>query len=910
MSAQLIPPVNNFSPNVYHAENQNWDVAIGDLGFVYVANSSGLLEFDGSRWLLYKQSNQGLIRSVFVSDNKVYTGGYMSFGFWERDSFGSLVYSDVSNKLIDSKLVDDEQIWNIVGSDKFIIYQSLRRLFIYDRQTKEVATKSYSGLISKVLKSGSSYFFQVLGQGLFEFSNGQFNLASDDPVFKKSWMVNLIENNGEYTLITQDDGFYVFDEDFSLIRRIPFELGRIYSAKNLNTDILLGTVSKGAVLIDQEGKVLANYCEETGLLNNTVLALSEDSFGNLWLGLDYGISLLNFNSKYAVHKDLSNSIGSVYSMIFQNGKLYVGTNQGLYYRSMDYNDELHFIEGSSGQVWSLQLIDDEIIVGHDRGMFKCVGTTLRQISKERGTWKVIDLRKDFGVLVQSNYTGVHSLKKVGDNYLELGRLVGIDFSTKKMIYHKGYLWIDHPDKRFIVGIKPNRNFDGIQDLVRVPKMNKSINSNLISLGESVVYFDENGFFELDVERKILTPIQRLTDYMNNREFRTGHMVHKDGGFMFFTQSNMHFARINELNGEFDVTRYAYPNNFRGVVSGFESIVSLSRGRFVLGGVDEYYTFLNKDTKRRQSNIVLRGVKVTAKNEKSELQLEVNKQNQINYDFNSIEFDIAVTNFDQFQENQLYYTLENYNDQWFPVGKESRIYFENLPFGRYSLRIRLGQDEELTEFTYDFEIERPYYLSTSAMILYLLFFLLFILFINRLNNFYYLKKQSKLQEETRMEMEYQAMETSQKLEKLKNEKLKNEIDLKNKEISLTTMSVANKNIVLEKVRASISKFDDSPLKKKAIKIIDNNINSNEDWELIEKTINSIDSGFLKRLQIAHPSLTHNDLKFCSHLRMNLSSKEIAPILNISVKSVEIKRYRLRKKMNLAHEVNLTDYILSI
>ena len=75
--------------------------------------------------------------------------------------------------------------------------------------------------------------------------------------------------------------------------------------------------------------------------------------------------------------------------------------------------------------------------------------------------------------------------------------------------------------------------------------------------------------------------------MANSKFRTGHMVHKDGGFMFFTQANMHFARINELNGEFDVTRYAYPNNFRGVVSGFERIVSLSRGRFVFGGVDEY-----------------------------------------------------------------------------------------------------------------------------------------------------------------------------------------------------------------------------------------------------------------------------------------------------------------------------------
>ena len=51
--------------------------------------------------------------------------------------------------------------------------------------------------------------------------------------------------------------------------------------------------------------------------------------------------------------------------------------------------------------------------------------------------------------------------------------------------------------------------------------------------------------------------------------------------------------------------------------------------------------------------------------------------------------------------------------------------------------------------------------------------------------------------------------------------------------------------------------------------------------------------LSKLKEAHPSLTKNDLKLCAYLRLNLSSKEIAPLLNISVHSVEIKRYRLRK-----------------
>jgi DNA-binding CsgD family transcriptional regulator len=68
--------------------------------------------------------------------------------------------------------------------------------------------------------------------------------------------------------------------------------------------------------------------------------------------------------------------------------------------------------------------------------------------------------------------------------------------------------------------------------------------------------------------------------------------------------------------------------------------------------------------------------------------------------------------------------------------------------------------------------------------------------------------------------------------------------------------------------------------------------------------------LKKVKLAHPSLTPNDLRLCAYLRLNLSSKEIAPLLNISVRSIEIKRYRLRKKMELPHETGLVEYILSI
>jgi FixJ family two-component response regulator len=96
----------------------------------------------------------------------------------------------------------------------------------------------------------------------------------------------------------------------------------------------------------------------------------------------------------------------------------------------------------------------------------------------------------------------------------------------------------------------------------------------------------------------------------------------------------------------------------------------------------------------------------------------------------------------------------------------------------------------------------------------------------------------------------------------------------------------------------------------IKTIKKNLKGNEDWEFFEKAFNNADKDFLKKIKEAHPTLTHNDLRLCAFLRLNLLSKEIAPLLNISVRSVEIKRYRLRKKMNLSRDETILDHIVNL
>ena len=128
-----------------------------------------------------------------------------------------------------------------------------------------------------------------------------------------------------------------------------------------------------------------------------------------------------------------------------------------------------------------------------------------------------------------------------------------------------------------------------------------------------------------------------------------------------------------------------------------------------------------------------------------------------------------------------------------------------------------------------------------------------------------------------------------------------------------MNLIKKTELLNIIKADLKNSTDSSTNrsiKSVISTINKNVKEENTWNIFKEAFDSADNNFLKKVKERHPALTPNDLRLCAYLRLNLSSKEIAPLLNISVRSIEIKRYRLRKKMNLPHETGLVEYLLAI
>ncbi len=213
--AQELPPIQNFFPKDYNAENQNWAISQSDEKFIYVANNKGLLEFNGANWKLYNSPNETIMRSVQVVNDRVYTGCFMEFGYWKKNDQGKLTYKSLS-KQIGINLIEDEEFWNIVHLDKYVIFQSLKRIYIYNFDDGFVNAIDSKSIITKIFKVDQSIFFQRLGKGIFKIENGKDFLVIDQDIVKNNEVINIFKSGTDLLILTKDNGLYSWSDSLFL----------------------------------------------------------------------------------------------------------------------------------------------------------------------------------------------------------------------------------------------------------------------------------------------------------------------------------------------------------------------------------------------------------------------------------------------------------------------------------------------------------------------------------------------------------------------------------------------------------------------------------------------------------------------------------------------------------------------
>ena len=911
VKAQLLPPIQSFTPQDYQAANQNWMIDGSTSNEILFSNSEGLLIFDGTRWNTYSSPNGTIIRSVKNTGDLIYTGSHSDFGFWKKSINGNLYYTSLVKKL-NLNIEEDEEFWNILTLDNWIIFQSLHRFIFLDNITNEIKYLKIDGTIQFSIVLDNEIYFSS-ESGFFKLLNGQPELLINNSIISSN-VINVFNQNDGLLLLSSRDGFYTLSNDGYISKKKSYLDSNvnfsIFSSLQLNDDsFVLGTIGQGIVLLNSDLQFNSKIDKSKGLINNTVLSIFQDFESNIWLGLDNGISVINSKSPFKIFNDDNGTLGTVYASRVYKEHFYLGTNQGLFFKKHKSNEPFKFIENTTGQVWSLEEIDGYLFCGHDQGTFVINNGFANKIEGTFGSWtfrKKIDGSSD---IIEGSYEGLSVLSLDNNNWVLKNKLSGFDISSRFFeLSNNGKIIVSHGYKG-VYKLTVNSEFTEIIDYELDSDAVKGGNTSLAKFDNNIYYNFIDGVMKYN---SISNEFSRdtLLSNLSKKDLFYGIIRNDlDGKLWLFSENYIHYVYKDLVTGNKKVNSLVFSNELRRTV--FENISKIESSTYILGTNNGYISLDLDNYTISPPEIKINRIETFKLNEPPN-SINFNELTQLSYDLNNLNFYVSVPNYQKFQPITFEYTLEGYLTDWISTEETSLITFNNLIPGDYEFKIKakIGDLYSKNIETFSFTVERPWYQSNFMIANYFLIFAILFFFFNRSYEKYYREKEEKMIRINKNKMELVEFERKQALMAVENTKLQTDIESKNRELAVSTMSMIKKNQFLSKIKSDLKKTDSSDKIYSVVKMIDRNLNNKDDWKFFEEAFNNADKDFLKKVKSTHPSLTNNDLRLCAYLRLNLSSKDIAPLLNISLSSVEIKRYRLRKKMKLSHGEGLTEHLLSL
>ncbi len=887
-----------------------------DDSYMYIANNKGLLEYNGAQWKLYKTSNETIMRSVKVIGDKIYTGCYQNFGCWIRNDKGILEYTSLNDKF-KVEMMEDEQIWNIIHLDKWVLFQSLNSIYSFHTETKTFKTIRVDNILTKLYKIDGELFFQVLNEGLYSIQNGQKKLESDNSILKNNRIVGFFPNGDKKIIITRNNGWFTYDEGKLTPIQLPYQ--QQYNQKSIYTSIqlldggfILGTIAKGILHVSKEGELLHQIDQGKGLGDNTALSLFEDVDGNVWVGLDNGIDCINRKEPFKYFADQKGRLGTIYTSIIHNGYVYLGTNQGLFYRKENTKTEFKFIEGTKGQTWCLRIINDELFCGHDSGTFLIKDGKQQKIGNILGAWdiKTIPGKKD--VFIQGNYDGLYIFKNENNTWQFSHKVEDFNISSKHFEWVSPSKILMNHEYKGVYELDISSDYERVTAFKKNDSVQKSSNSSLIQFNNTIYQANKNGIFGYDIESATFQKDSILSTIFQNDEYTSGKLVVDNLGYLWaFTKNYINYVTREKLNGNFKVNKIAIPQSLRNEMKGYENIAHLTGKNYLLGTSDGYIT-IDLDAMHLIDYKVAINTITSNTLAGGRHKIPLTEEGDFKAKENFLAFMYSIPAYNKYEVAEYSYHLDGLYEGWSEWSTGAEVTFENLPHGNYIFKVkaRINNRETVNTASYTFEINRPWFLSNLAIAIYVILTVLLFTGLNSFYKRYYRKQRERLLERTTRDLALKELEAQKEIIQLKNSQLNSDIEAKNRELAIATMNMIKKNETLNSIKQELNKQKGEQSVTPVIRLIDKNINNAEDWKFFEEAFNHADKDFFKKVKELHPQLTANDLRLCAYLRLNLSSKEIAPLLNISVRSVEIKRYRLRKKISLAREINLNDYFLNL
>ncbi|TQV89739.1 hybrid sensor histidine kinase/response regulator [Aliikangiella coralliicola] len=734
-------PIQNFSPEDYKvsSHDQNWNIIQNSKGLIYVANGSGVLEYDGVSWRLIKVSNLSSVFSLAIdSEDRIYVGAENELGYLEPNSLGELHYVSMMEYLPP----DDRNInvvWKIevlthgvyFGCDKYLIRWHKGTMKLW--KTEKIFSDPF--VIEDKL-------YLQDGRALFKLENDQFfEVASgESPEYSKYTIYGMLKAAKDaYLVISEKQGIFRCQSTappespcvpFASHLTQLFKKLEPYKSKTLPSGIMAISTRKGGVLLlSPTGQLLRVINEAEGLLDNRVFAIFVDRQNGLWLGTNNGVSRVDISGTNS-HFDKKNGlIGSANSIARHKGRLFVGTSTGVYLLKSGVNGEASRFERYTdipGNCWALLSTEQGLIASCNR---RVVNLDTQRVIRGKGRLVYRLLRsKNNPALIYMGLENGLGLLRLKDRWTFQKQIKGIGSPVRSLAEDlHNRVWMG-TSAHGVHMFDPNAAQHGqskIQHFGTAEGFGNKWSKVVEIAGRVQIYANQRIY---DISNNPIYPVSITLDTTFSKWLQGGAnkvtedtagrvwvaakrksgiaVPKKNGGYTWIPTQLRYFQ--NRIYGMI----YAEPNGTAWALGRNKGVVRLTLPKIIndvtTDSQPKYPVWIRRVSNSSNKTLVGGNYNTT------------NDNLAFSYENNALRFAFAAPIYEASELVQYRTWLENF-DKWSNWSEETQKDYTNLSEGEYTFHVQAKDvyDRISDEHTFSFEILPPWYRSWWAWSVYIL-----------------------------------------------------------------------------------------------------------------------------------------------------------------------------------------------
>lgn len=868
-SSRIIPQIKSFEKFDYNAGRQNWAITKDDNGVIYFANTDGLLCNIFGEWKLYTLEKGGSARALHVKNDTIWIGGIGEFGYFLKNNNNSLEYNKIGD-------LDGEIIWDIIEYENEIIYLTYFHLIIFNKHTKQVTFSNYSEEFWTIIE-WSGELWAITTQGIIGvIRDSKFYPREIFTTQITSEVRDVFIHNNQLIIVSSDD-IFIYDK----VRLTKFDFknsldnAKFFTGCSFNKEtVLLGTVTKGLLSVNWETGEYVSFGTIDGLLDNTVLSLCTDEENNIWLGLDYGIAKIVFkNTIYPIFNN-----GATYHIQDVENKIYLSTNKGAFVS--EDNQSFQFIKNTSGQVWRIRSINNRLYMCHNEGLYLITDNKLLPLYEEIGIMDIAQFGETNYYLL-SAYSGLLLVKYIQGKFHLISNLYV--WGNPKLYYdpEADCIWGDTKKKPVI-------QFKLKKDDVEI-KQHEGI-ERFFNTQSGLVFYNGLSLMSYEAHTNQFIKIDKAPYTLLAEEGVTALDISDNNGAIAYVANDEIKLFVTLPDG----TVHSYEKYISAIKSNLiksDPFLNIKNNELRIA-TDRGVTVFNMGYQSSpiQKVPVITSINIGSKGAYQKIFFPF-KKNTINLAKGKYNLQFQFTSpYSDSEFTEFRYKLTPYDKEWTEwESKINKKEYTKISGGEYLFLLQTRVNQSVVkEAALNIKIAPYWFQNLWIVIPIITVFLIFFgyvayLIIEVIKEKIYL---NRLAYEKRLKQE--AVES-------KNEQLMQYLEI-----------ISHKNSFLQEIKDILSRMRNTEANR-CVNKIDEELNNEKKNFIYHKLFSENNQELIIRVSKEYPNLTENDIRILTLIRANMSSKEIAAILNISNSSFDTSRYRIRKKLGLNHEENLNSFV---